>query len=150
METILHVVEFPFIWILYLTATPVSDEHYDKTRLLICPTTILLFYMYIFHPLSSLEYQDVLISLSPIPVGLFISVVFYFVLEKDKPPSWSIVFCVLGVLSGLMWTYLLIGILIDLLNTLGLILNLEKAYLGLTILAIGNALPDALTTFSLI
>lgn len=59
-------------------------------------------------------------------------------------------FTVIGVASGLMWTYLLIGSLIDMLDIFGLIMNLEKAYLGLTILAIGNALPDALTTLALI
>ena len=30
-----------------------------------------------------------------------------------------------------------------------MILNLREAYLGLTVLAIGNALPDALTTIAL-
>jgi len=41
------------------------------------------------------------------------------------------------------------GVLIDNLNTLGVVLNLSTTYLGLTILAVGNALPDALTTISL-
>lgn len=49
-----------------------------------------------------------------------------------------------------MWSYLLIGTLIDILSVIGVALNLEEAYLGLTILAIGNALPDALTTIALI
>ena len=43
----------------------------------------------------------------------------------------------------------MIECLIDLLDSIGIILNLQKAYLGLTILAIGNALPDALTTIAL-
>jgi len=54
-----------------------------------------------------------------------------------------------GVVSGLLWTYLLVGILIDMLNALGIFLNLDSTFLGLTILAVGNALPDALTTISL-
>ena len=54
-----------------------------------------------------------------------------------------------GVIAGLMWTYLLVGILIDMLNALGIFLNLDSTFLGLTILAVGNALPDALTTISL-
>lgn len=54
-----------------------------------------------------------------------------------------------GVVTGLLWTYLLVGILIDMLNALGIFLNLDSTFLGLTILAVGNALPDALTTISL-
>lgn len=51
------------------------------------------------------------------------------------------------------------GILIDLLNFvgknvgliefLGILTNLSKTYLGMTIIAMGNALPDALTTIAL-
>lgn len=55
----------------------------------------------------------------------------------------------IGVVAGLLWTYLLVGILIDMLNALGIFLNLDSTFLGLTILAVGNALPDALTTISL-
>lgn len=39
--------------------------------------------------------------------------------------------------------------LIDLLNTYILIFNLDETFMGLTILGIGNALPDALTTIAL-
>jgi Ca2+/Na+ antiporter len=41
------------------------------------------------------------------------------------------------------------GILIDLLNFVGILTNLSKPYLGMTIIAMGNALPDALTTIAL-
>jgi len=54
-----------------------------------------------------------------------------------------------GIVAGLLWTYLLVGLLIDMLNALGIFLNLDSTFLGLTILAVGNALPDALTTISL-
>ena len=49
-----------------------------------------------------------------------------------------------------MYTYILVGILIDMLNSVGVLLDLDKTYLGLTILAVGNALPDALTTIAMI
>jgi len=55
-----------------------------------------------------------------------------------------------GVISGLLWTYVLVGILIDLLNTIGILLGLDTTYLGLTVLAMGNALPDSFTTISMV
>lgn len=54
-----------------------------------------------------------------------------------------------GTVLGLMWTYILSDMLIDLLNTFAVIFQLNNTYMGLTILGIGNALPDALTTIAL-
>ena len=56
----------------------------------------------------------------------------------------------MSVVTGLCWTYLLVGVLIDMLNTVGVILNIDNTYLGLTVLAVGNALPDALTTIKMV
>lgn len=48
-----------------------------------------------------------------------------------------------------MWSYLVIAALIDLLTCIGAITKLSATYLGLTIIAMGNALPDALVTITL-
>jgi len=48
-----------------------------------------------------------------------------------------------------MWTYIVSGTLIDLLNFLGMVSKLDSTYMGLTIIAVGNALPDAVTTIAL-
>ena len=39
--------------------------------------------------------------------------------------------------------------LIDLLNTFTALFKLDNTFMGLTILAIGNALPDAFTTIAI-
>jgi len=39
--------------------------------------------------------------------------------------------------------------LIDLLSTLVVLLKLDTTFMGLTVLGVGNALPDALTTIAL-
>jgi len=49
----------------------------------------------------------------------------------------------------LLWTYVVSDVLIDLLTMIGVVCKLSTTYLSLTILAIGNALPDALTTIAL-
>lgn len=86
----------------------------------------------------------------PLPAGLVLTIILALSLPKDGSyPVWSLVLTVLGVIGGLCWSYLLIELLIDILDSLGIILNLEEAFLGLTILAIGNALPDAFTTVAL-
>jgi sodium/potassium/calcium exchanger 6 len=50
---------------------------------------------------------------------------------------------------GLMWTYILSDILIDLLNVFSVIFKLDNSYMGITVLGIGNSLPDALVTITL-
>jgi solute carrier family 24 (sodium/potassium/calcium exchanger), member 6 len=55
----------------------------------------------------------------------------------------------LSVAWGLAWCYLLIGIVVDMMNSIGVFLNLSKTIIGLTVLAIGNGLPDALITIEL-
>ena len=144
-DAVIYYIEQPFMWILYLTSCPVLDEQYDKLRHVYFPVTGSLFYWYIIHPTFDATYLYI-----PLPIGLVVSMFLMYILDPLQPPKWSIIFCLFGVISGLAWTYLLVDILIDLLGVLGLILNLDKAYLGLTILAIGNALPDALTTLALI
>lgn len=49
-------------------------------------------------------------------------------------------------ICSLIWAYLLTGILIDILNFFGMVTNLSSAYLGMTIIALGNSIPDALVT----
>jgi Ca2+/Na+ antiporter len=60
-----------------------------------------------------------------------------------------ICFQIYATVAALVWTYLLSGILIDLLGFLGMLSKLNKTYLGLTIIAVGNALPDGVTTIAL-
>ena len=89
-----------------------------------------------------------------LPLSVIVALVFYFYLPDDletiKAPKWWMAFIVIAVLQGLLWTYILSGFLIDLLNCFGIIFNLGSVYLGLSILAVGNALPDALTTLALV
>ncbi len=56
---------------------------------------------------------------------------------------------ILSIVCGILWTKFCCGILIDLLTVVGFLTNLSMTYLGLTILAVGNALPDGLTTVAI-
>ena len=54
-----------------------------------------------------------------------------------------------GTLYGLLWTYVASSMLIDLLGLYVVVFRLDTTFMGLTVLGIGNALPDALTTIAL-
>lgn len=136
----------PFHGLLYVTAVPVDADDYSYCRMLVYPVPGVAFFIYtITKELYSWNY-----IYYGLPTAAVLYVIFLVFLKKNQSPKWFMAFTCLGVVNGLMYTYVLIGILMDLLSTFGVLLNLEKAYLGLTILAVGNALPDALTTVALV
>lgn len=48
-----------------------------------------------------------------------------------------------------MWIFFLSGLLIDFLQFWGIITELNKTYLGFSLIAMGNVLPDCITLVSL-
>lgn len=79
--------------------------------------------------------------------------VIWYLVNKGKPnnspPSGYIIIAFVGMVSGLVWTYWVSGVLIDILTMVGIITKLSSTYLALTIIAVGNALPDALMTITM-
>lgn len=55
----------------------------------------------------------------------------------------------IACLCAFVWTSFVSGLLIDLLTFIGVVTRLSATYLALTIIGVGNALPDALITIQL-
>lgn len=70
-------------------------------------------------------------------------------LKDGEIPSYFLFISILGTSVGILWTYVLSEMLIDMLNVYVIIFRLNNTFMGITILGIGNALPDALTTVAL-
>jgi sodium/potassium/calcium exchanger 6 len=143
-EIFMHFIEAPFMYLLQLTVLPCDKEQYSKKRCLIYPIPGMLFAIVVIFKELNFFYLGIALGL-----GLLLEFIFLMTLKEEEPPSYFIVIIILGVCGGLMWTYVMVGVLINLLSCLGVLLNLDNAYLGLTVLAVGNALPDALTTIAL-
>jgi sodium/potassium/calcium exchanger 6 len=143
-EIFIHFVEAPFMYALILTVLPCDKEQYSRRRCLLYPIPGMLFSVLVIFK----EFNAINVS-GALGLGIIMFTIFYFTLDSKTPPKWFIWLNILGVIGGLMWTYVMVGLLIDLLGALGIILNLDTTYLGLTVLAVGNALPDALTTIAL-
>ena len=69
--------------------------------------------------------------------------------ERYLLPEYFIIVAVVGMIMGFIWTYYVSGLMIDALSFIGVLTKLSATYLALTIIAIGNALPDALLTIAL-
>ena len=143
-EILLRAFDQCFIWILDLTVLPSDVEEYSKTRCIIYPIPGLLFIALYFDPEISLKHILMLVI-----AGVVISTIFSIVLKEKEPPKWFPVLNVLGIGSALIWTDLLVEILIDMVKFLGVRYNLSNAYMGLTVIAAGRAVPDLVTTLVL-
>lgn len=59
-----------------------------------------------------------------------------------RPPRWRSAFCFLGFVVAIAWISTIANEVVGVLRTLGVILNMSDAILGLTIFAVGNSLGD--------
>lgn len=137
-------VEYPFSLLLWLTVLPCDKEQYSKKRCLVYPIPGMIFLTWVILSESTLRVLFIGLGL-----GLAIMTIFYYSLDKHTPPKWDIVIYVGGMIGALAWTYVLVNVLVDLLECTGTILNLNKTFMGLTILAVGASMPDAITTITL-
>ncbi|KAL9096245.1 MAG: hypothetical protein Q9165_001768 [Trypethelium subeluteriae] len=60
----------------------------------------------------------------------------------STPPKWRPLLCFLGFAVSITWISTVAGEVVGVLKTLGVILNISDAILGLTIFAVGNSLGD--------
>jgi len=60
----------------------------------------------------------------------------------DRPPRWRSALCFLGFAVAIAWISTIANEVVGVLRTLGVIMNMSDAILGLTIFAVGNSLGD--------
>lgn len=62
--------------------------------------------------------------------------------SPTRPPRWRSALCFLGFVVAIAWISTIANEVVGVLRTLGVILNMSDAILGLTIFAVGNSLGD--------
>lgn len=137
--------DMPFSIVRMLTIPPVNTEEYNHYYVTIWPFCGFMFLAWSLHfPVHEIWYFI-------IPVSALISLALYKFrpAKNDESPGYFIIIVILGILCGILWAEFLTTILIDFLRMIGLLTNLSSTYLVLTVIAIGNALPDALTTIAI-
>lgn len=147
-EKCMFILDMPFMIASYLTILPTHRDHFNRLRCLIWPIPGVAFWMFMFigKPNEKWLYFGA-------PTAVIYLVIFFFFLPRDgvTQPNKGMTFFMnlTSSVSSCCWMYMLIQFLVDLLNTIGLVFNIESSYLGFTVLAVGNALPDALNTIAL-
>ncbi|KAG0478034.1 hypothetical protein HPP92_012753 [Vanilla planifolia] len=84
-------------------------------------------------------------------VGLLIGCVGFFSTETDRPPTrFRLVWLAGGFLMSVTWTYATAAELVSLVVSLGTILGISPALLGLTVLAWGDSLGDLIAAVAVV
>lgn len=143
MGKIFFIIDRPFHYARKVTLPPCEPEKYEKLWAVIFPVPGLLFIAFT----STLSFRWW--WLATIPIGLIMSFGIHKTSPESEPPNYYVLIELFGSIGALTWTYLISGTLIDLLNFLGMVSKLDTTYMGLTVIAVGNALPDAVTTIAL-
>lgn len=144
-DKIFFIIDQPFFYLRKITLPPCEDEKYQRKWAAVFPAPGLAFIY-----LCLAEKTDFMILGALIVLGLLISAYIWKTSPADNStPSYYPAMQIFGTVGAIVWTYLVCGLLIDILQFLGMVSKLDKTYLGLTIIAVGNALPDAVTTIAL-
>ena len=64
----------------------------------------------------------------------------YFTSSRSRVPRYSIIFAFGGVIVSVYWIYIIANLLLNILQAVAFFLNLDKTFLGFTLLAWGNSI----------
>jgi Ca2+/Na+ antiporter len=125
-----------FSFLLRISIPPISDERWDRrfaTLTPICGFTILLITLGL--------YENVFVIVIGYLISIVLCMAIYCNTYNHLSPSIIVVYSAFGFLVSLVWLYLTSSFLIDIIQLILLIINIDKSYVGLTILSIGGSLP---------
>eukprot|EP01102_Stenamoeba_stenopodia_P018129 TRINITY_DN660_c0_g1_i2.p1 TRINITY_DN660_c0_g1~~TRINITY_DN660_c0_g1_i2.p1 ORF type:complete len:555 (+),score=84.29 TRINITY_DN660_c0_g1_i2:944-2608(+) len=75
-------------------------------------------------------------------IGFVIAVVIYFTAQRGLPPRFQGLWMLIAFLMCITWIFLIANELVNVLQSMGLILKISQTVLGLTVLAWGNSVGD--------
>ncbi|KAF2499514.1 hypothetical protein BU16DRAFT_557832 [Lophium mytilinum] len=93
---------------------------------------------------TSLDSPQALVmpTLYSLIVSLVLLAIILTTTTPTRPPRWRTVLCFLGFAVAISWISSIANEVVGVLKTLGVVLNMSDAILGLTIFAVGNSLGD--------
>ncbi|PSN65030.1 sodium/calcium exchanger protein-like protein [Corynespora cassiicola Philippines] len=123
---------------------PSEPKSWNRWLVILQAFTAPFFIVLIVWANTEVEYPRALIrpTLYSLLFSLCILAVLLTTTTPTRPPRWRTVLCFLGFVVSIAWISSIANEVVGVLKTLGVILNMSDAILGLTIFAVGNSLGD--------
>lgn len=93
--------------------------------------------------------KDFPIALIVALVGIVFSSIVMLTSKFKEPPMYHNIFAYLGFIVSVAWTFTFASEVVNLLKSIGILLNVSDVILGLTVLALGNSLGDFVANLSM-
>lgn len=142
-----YVLDIPFTFLRNISIPPYQQESYKFWRFILLPLGIALLIIGVFR--LDKYFSNWIVAVSTILVVLAITLMIWIKADKKSIPSYPLFLSILSFIFGIVWIYFAANILIEVIQAVGLILNLPDAFLSVTFIAIGNCLPDFSLNISL-
>lgn len=121
LEILGTLIDAPFLFLVHITCPAVSEEHYSRYWTMVTPIPASCLIWFCAHPVFDMTYVYY-----ALPVGIVLTILLVIVLPWDGSyPRWGIILTIIGVVMGLSWSYIMIEVLIDVLDSVGIVLNLQ-------------------------
>jgi Ca2+/Na+ antiporter len=141
-------IEYPWTFARDLTIPNLDDGQWNKMYAVLHPITCPLFILFITNTLLYDIGSGFPLFLLCFLIGCIPSILLYLYTTNSRQPQHSffkILWTFTAFIMCVMWIFTFAGELISCLSTLGNILSIPPAFLGLTILAWGNSIGDFFT-----
>lgn len=121
-----------------------GPKEWDRWLIILQIFTAPLFCVIIFWANFEIDNPRALIrpSLISIACSLGVLLVLLATTTPDRPPPWRVFLCFAGFVVAIAWISTIANEVVGVLKTLGAVLNISDAILGLTVFAVGNSLGD--------
>jgi solute carrier family 24 (sodium/potassium/calcium exchanger), member 6 len=127
-------------------AKPSEDDPKDWNRWLVIVQLFTAPFFVVLIVWANTEIDNPRALFRPSLIALLISLIMLFILlattTADRAPKWRVMLCFLGFAVSISWISTIANEVVGVLKTLGVILNISDAILGLTIFAVGNSCGD--------
>ncbi len=136
------IIDLPFISLRDLTIPSVEIEKWNRNLFIISPITSTLFIIGITKTYNFFLNLNLLINIGILSILLIISIIFCKFTYRNKLPYLISLLCIFSFIMSICWIWLISNMLVSILELIGVIFDLTKPFLAMTILSIGNSLPD--------
>ena len=98
----------------------------------------------------SIYFNDLKILFILLSILIAFSIILFIFTSKYEMPNYPFTICISSIIMSIIWIWFIANILIDLLTTIANLMNIPDSFLGMTILAYGNSIPDLILNLSFV